>query len=46
MNEINKAIDILVNSGTDMNYSKEEIANAYLMAIKALREKKARDYLT
>jgi H2-forming N5,N10-methylenetetrahydromethanopterin dehydrogenase-like enzyme len=44
MNEIDKAIDILVDCEADMNYTKQEIANAYLLAIQALREKEAREY--
>lgn len=45
MNDIDKAIDILVDPEANMNYTKEEIALAYLLAIRALREKEARDYL-
>ena len=38
MNEIEKAINILVDSDAENHYTKDEIALAYLLAIKALRE--------
>jgi hypothetical protein len=43
MNEIEKAIDILLDCEADMDYTKNEIASAYLLAIQALREKEARE---
>lgn len=38
MNDIDKVIDILVDRDKDKHYTKDEIAMAYLLAIKALRE--------